>query len=122
MVGVEKVSLLGSLVEQYNSKGILPDGFKSLIKTDLGDITEEGLSKEVVSLLKKTDEGSVSAPVLINGQYNLFFVRRKDLVESDLFLKNKERIEKELFEEELRKVLADWIEREKAKLLVKFFF
>ncbi|MBF0311929.1 MAG: hypothetical protein HQK50_16675 [Oligoflexia bacterium] len=113
---------LKDAVSQYQKNGLLPEELRDLSVTDLGNISEDGLTPEMVALLKNSDEGSISDPIVVHGQYQLFFIKSKNLVESDIYLKNKERIERELFEKEAQQVLIAWLEREKQKHFIEYFF
>ncbi|MBF0363556.1 MAG: SurA N-terminal domain-containing protein [Oligoflexia bacterium] len=118
----EQINNLSSVVKKLQESGTVPEEYKDITQTDLGNVTEDGLTKEMSEVLKKTDEGTVSnTPLLINNQYHVFFVKAKNLVESELYLKSKERIERELFEQEAQKILNSLFEREKAKHFVEYF-
>lgn len=107
------------VVRQYRINSILPENFSTLTSTNLDDITEEGISTELKNLLKQTDEGAMSAVILLNGQYHIFYIAKKDLVESEAFSKQKDRIREELFEAAVKNESQIWFERERNKHYIK---
>ncbi len=110
---------LESVVKQYRINGVLPDSFSTLAVTNLDDITEEGIAPELKNLLKHTDEGTLSSSIILNGQHHVFFVAKKDLVESEEFAKQKDKIREELFEAAVKSESAVWFERERNKHYIK---
>lgn len=108
-------------LESFQINGILPADFKAVQTNLLGDITEDGLTSEVTALLKKTDEGAFTDPVEMNNLYHVFFVKKKDLVESEIFLKSKEDIRQELFEATKSQITELWYSREAAKHYIRYF-
>lgn len=118
MPKVEK-GQLEDVVKQYRINGVLPSNFSTLAVNNLDEITEEGLAPELKTLLKHTDEGTLSAPIVLNGQHHVFYIAKKDLVESEEFAKQKDRIREELFEAAVKSESALWFEREKNKHYIK---
>ncbi len=106
---------------RYQADGHLPEKMRNLDTSDLGDMTEEGLAANVREQLKKTDEGAFTDPVLMNDRYHVFFLKKKDLVESERYTKEKDRIKDQLFEETAKKMLDVWTQREKNKHYVRTF-
>jgi len=111
---------LKQVLTRYQVSGILPEKFKNMDVTNLGSISEDGLSKEMARLLKKTNEGSFSNPIVIGDNYNVFFVKKKDLAESEIFARVKNRIRAQIFKEESRKMIALWFERESLKHFIQY--
>lgn len=106
-------------VKNFRLRSILDDEFQEMTTTNLDDITEEGLTPDLKSLLKNTDEGSLSNVILLNGQHHIFFIAKKDLVESENYTKQKEKIKDILFEKSIKNEIAIWFEREKNKHYIK---
>lgn len=109
------------VLEGLQSTGNVPERFKDVSTNPLGQISEEGLNKELRTLLVKTEEGGFSKPILIGDDYHVFFVKKKDLVESEQYLRVKERIRAELSEDVSKEILALWFQREQNKHFVKTF-
>lgn len=108
-----------NVVKQYRINGVLPESFSTLSANNLDDITEEGLTSELKNLLKNTDEGSMTGEILMNGQHHIFYVTKKDLVESEEFSKQKDKIREDLFEVAVKNEALLWFEREKNKHYIK---
>ncbi len=107
------------VVKQYRINSNLPDAYSTMTVSNLDDITEEGIAVELKNLLKETDEGSVTTPILINNQYHVFYLAKKDLVETEAFSSQKEKIKDQLFEKQVKSETAIWFERERNKHYIK---
>ncbi|MGZ3788615.1 MAG: peptidylprolyl isomerase [Bacteriovorax sp.] len=107
------------VVKQYRINGVLPEAYSTLTATNLDDITEEGIAPEFKNLLKNTDEGAMTSPIVLNNQYHIYYVAKKDLVESEAFSAQKDKIKDELFEVAVKNEAAIWFERERNKHYIK---
>ena len=110
---------LEAVVKQFRSSGILPEAFSTLISSNLDEMTEDGMTGELKSLLKSTDEGALSNVILLNGSYHIFYVAKKDLVESENYIAQKDHIRDELFEIAAKNEITLWFERETNKHYIK---
>jgi peptidyl-prolyl cis-trans isomerase SurA len=106
-------------VKSLRLRSITPSDFSDMSASNLDDITEEGLAPELRTLLKNTDEGSLSNIILLNNQHHIFFVAKKDLVETENYSKQKDKIKDEIFEKNIKAEVAVWFEREKNKHFIK---
>jgi peptidyl-prolyl cis-trans isomerase SurA len=118
--GIEKNYLLDAIA-QYHQKNILQEAIKTLESEDLGHLTEEGLSQDYLDILKDTAESSFSTPIERDGYYVVFFVRKKELSESESYSKVKEQIKSILYEQESQKILENWLGKEESKHFIKIF-
>lgn len=109
------------MLTKFQTTGILPERFKELNTNVLGNITEDGLTNDLKKLLKRTDEGSFSNVILIGDAYHVFFVKKKDLVASEVFKRAKPQIKQQIFEEEAQKVTELWFKREQNRHYLKYF-
>ena len=107
------------IVRQYRINSVLPEIFSTLVATNLDEMTEEGIAVELKTLLKHTDEGSLTAPILLNNQHHVFYIAKKDLVESEAFTKQKDKIRDDLFEIAVKNEATIWFERERNKHYIK---
>ena len=105
----------------FQNSGNIPSNYSSVETNILGDISEDGLTNKLNKLLKKTNEGSFSKPILISDSYHVFFVKKKDLVESSLFVKQKESIKRSLYEKVSNQITSLWFQRESNKHYIKYF-
>ena len=110
---------LEAVVKQYRTSGVLPEAFSTLISTNLDEMTEDGVASDLKSLLKSTDEGALTSVILLNGSYHIFYVAKKDLVESENYITQKDRIRDELFEVAAKNEVTLWFERESNKHYIK---
>lgn len=99
----------------------LPKKYSSIESVTLGDLTEEGLAKELAQVIKRTNEGEFTDPVELNGRVNIFFVKTRDIVESELFIQSKPRLNAKIFENKAIEVTNLWFEREKGNHYINQF-
>lgn len=109
------------VLETFQSTGNLPKRFANVETNNLGQVEEDGLTPELKELLKRTDEGSFSKPVLLGDNYHVFFIRKKDLKKADNYLRAKEKIKFDLIQEATQKMITDWLERQQNKHYIKYF-
>ncbi len=107
------------VVKQYRVNSVLPEAYSTLTTANLDEITEEGIASELKNLLKQTDEGSLSAPIMLNAQLHVFYIAKKDLVESEAFAKQKDKIREELFDVAVKNEAGLWVDRERNKHYIK---
>ena len=114
-------SELITAAKNHKNGGALPANFTNLNTTSLGNVTEDTLSKELNSLLKNTQEGEFSGVILIGDFYHVFFVEKKDLVESEIYNQAKDKIKMEIYMKKASDIIKLWMERETSKHFVKYF-
>lgn len=107
------------VVRQYRINSNLPEAYSTMTVNNLDDITEEGITTEFRNLLKSTDEGALTTPIVINSQYHVFYLAKKDLVETEAFSSQKDKIKDHLFEKAVKSEIAVWFERERNKHYIK---
>lgn len=110
-----------TILERFQTSGVLPSELESLETNVLGQISEDGLNDELKKTLKDTNEGDFSEPILIGDSYKSFFVRSKDLAESEVFQEAKNRINAQLYEKKAVDAIELWYEREESNHYVRFF-
>jgi len=108
-----------NVLKDYQLTGRLPSDYKDLETNPLDNLSEENLSKELSSLLKTTDEGAFSKSIEINGYLHVFYVQKKDLVESIEFQRMKDRIQNEIFSKKGQSVTQNWFDREYSNYYIK---
>lgn len=118
----EEAKIYRDAVIKYHTSGIISESFKSLETNQLDNISEDGLTSDLIKELKTTDEGAFTKPIKINGSEHVFYVKKKDLVESDEYIQTKEKIRNELFEDAAKSLTTVWFERESAKHYIKYNF
>jgi peptidyl-prolyl cis-trans isomerase SurA len=110
---------MADVVKQYRINSYLPEAYSTLTSANLDEITEEGLAPELKTLLKQTDEGATTPMITLNGQHHIFFIAKKDLVESEAFASKKDKIREDLFEVAVKNEAAIWFDRERNKHYIK---
>jgi len=108
-----------NVLKDYQLTGRLPSEYKDLETNPLDNLSEDNLSKDLSSLLKTTDEGAFSKSIEINGFLHVFYVQKKDLVESLEFQKMKDRIQNEIFSKKGQSVTQNWFDREYSNYYIK---
>ena len=101
-----------SVLKDYQLTGKLPEEYRELETNNLENLNEDALSKELGSILKTTSEGTFSKASTINGYMHVFYVQKKDLVESQNFVKFKELIQNDIFMSKGKSVTNNWFDRE----------
>ncbi len=108
-----------SVLKDYQLTGKLPSEFRDLESNNLDGLNEDGLSKELASLLKTTAEGSFSKAISLNKHLHVFYVQKKDLVESQDFTKLKDQIQNDIFVSKGKSVTSNWFDREYSNYYIK---
>lgn len=101
-----------AVLKDYQLTGKLPEEYRELETNNLENLNEDALSKELGAILKTTSEGSFSKASTIGGYMHVFYVQKKDLVESQDFAKFKEKIQDDIFMSKGKAVTNNWFDRE----------
>lgn len=108
-----------SVLKDYQLTGKLPEEYRELESNNLDGLNEDGLSKELATVLKTTAEGSFSKAISLNNHLHIFYVQKKDLVESQDFLKFKDQIQNDIFMSKGTAVSNNWFDREYSNYYIK---
>lgn len=108
-------------IKSFRNTGIWSQKFSQITVTNLDDVGEDSLSNELKSALQTTDEGSLTGIINISDLGHVFFVKKKDLVESEQFLKEKDKTYNELFDQAVAQESQLWLNRERNKHYIKTF-
>lgn len=101
-----------AVLEEYQKTGNLPEAYKEVETSDLGKVRGDDLPKALSELLGNTNEGSFSAPYQRDGITHVFYVKKKDLTESQDFARKKDQIYAELFAKRSSSIIENWFSRE----------
>jgi len=110
------------VLKKFQSDGSLPNEYSKVSTELFADIDQDGLTKKLQALLKKTNEGAFTSPILIGSDYHVFFVKKKDVVESEVFQRAKPRIKEKLYSKVAGSIRDLWFKREINKHFVKYFY
>jgi peptidyl-prolyl cis-trans isomerase SurA len=109
------------VMTEFQKTGNLPSNFADVSSNALGAVSEDGLTKKMNKLLNKTAEESFSKPILLGGDYHVFYVKKKDLVESDHYLTQKNQIQARIFQNSVGSISKSWFVSESDKHYIKVF-
>ena len=112
-------SLFLSVLKDYQLTGKLPSEYRDLESNNLDGLNEDGLSKDLAKLLKTTAEGSFSKAISLNKYLHVFYVQKKDLVESQEFARLKDQIQNDIFVSKGKSVTSNWFDREYSNYYIK---
>jgi peptidyl-prolyl cis-trans isomerase SurA len=119
---IKNKSLLKKDLINFQQNGVLPDYLKELETNPLGHIGEDGLTSKIKKALSGVNENEFSNPILINGYFNVFFIKEKKLIESEDFKRSKQRIQNILIGKQIVSISKTWFESEKNKFYIKYLF
>ncbi len=108
-----------AVLKDYQLTGKLPEEYRELETNNLENLSEDNLSQELAGLLKTTPEGAFSQATSLTGYLHVFYVQKKDLVESQQFAQFKEQIQNEIFMEKGKAVTDNWFDREFSNYYIK---
>ncbi len=108
-----------AVLKDYQLTGKLPEDYRDLESNNLDNLNEDGLSKELAVILKTTSEGSFSKAISLNNHLHVFYVQKKDLVESQDFIKFKDQIQSDIFMTKGKSVTSNWFDREFSNYYIK---
>lgn len=108
-----------AVLKDYQLTGKLPEEYRDLETSQLDNLNEDGLAKELAAILKTTSEGSFSKSIMLNNYLHVFYVQKKDLVESQDFLKKKDEIQNDIFMSKGKSVSKNWFDREYSNYYIK---
>lgn len=108
-----------NVLKDYQLTGKLPEEYRNLETNNLENLNEDSISKDLKKILKTTSEGSFSKATSIGGYLHVFYVQKKDLVESQDFLKFKEQIQNDIFMTKGKSVTTNWFDREFSNYYIK---
>jgi peptidyl-prolyl cis-trans isomerase SurA len=108
-----------NVLKDYQLTGKLPEEYRGLETNKLDALVEDSLTRDLAQALKETAEGAFSRPISLNGYLHVFYVQKKDLVESQEFLRFKEQIQNDIFSDKGASVTTNWFEREYSNYYIK---
>ncbi len=108
-----------AILKDYQLTGKLPEEYRNLETNNQENLNEDDLPKELATILKTTGEGSFSKPISIKKNLHVFYIQKKDLVESQNFLKFKEQIQSDIFVTKGKSVTSNWFDRELSNYYIK---
>lgn len=108
-------------LKDYQVSGRLGLGFSDLDSTTFDDIKEDALAPIIAKALSKTPEGEFTEPFVLGDRLHSFFVKNKDLVESQAYLRARAKLEDEIYNEKTGALSSNWFERELPNYFIKTY-
>lgn len=102
----------------YRRTGTLPSYLKDLQSNDLGVLSGEDLPKDLRETLRGTVESEFSEVYVKDGVAHNFFVRKKELKESQAFLSQKDMLYNELYIKKSKTIKQSWFNKEKINFYI----
>jgi peptidyl-prolyl cis-trans isomerase SurA len=106
-------------LKDYQLTGRLGGGYSDLEANPIEGVREDGLHPSIASALAGTPEGSFTTPVVIGGRLRSFYVKKKDIAESQAYLRAKDGLGEEIFAEKSKSLTRNWFEREYPNYYIK---
>ncbi len=108
------------ILKNYRLTGNIPELYKDIESNFIESVSEENLDPELASVLKSTDEGSFSTPIRKNNYVHIFYIKQKDLKESEVYIKERQKIKNELFFKLSQKINNSWFLNEKINYFIQY--
>jgi peptidyl-prolyl cis-trans isomerase SurA len=118
--GISNKKLISDL-NNLRKTGKSLDYLESLDTKVVNEINETNLNKVFSQALRNTDEGKLSQPVTVGDNVFVFFVKSKNLTESEDYIRRKNNFKKALMEKKSFEVLNKWFDSEKGNFFIKSF-
>ncbi len=110
-----------NFLKEFQATGVMGSSFNGTDINNLGNVSEDGLSTDIKNILKNTDEGSFTSPILLGNYYHVFFIKEKNLAESNQYKVEKDKIKMELIQQSINSVSQQWFVNQRAKHYIKYF-
>lgn len=107
-------------LRNMQTTGVIPERFRQMITTDMGQITEDSMADVVLASVRNIEEGEFGQAVRLGENYHVFHVRERDLVESSHYRRNRDRIYEILYQEAFDRVSDLWFERQFSKHYITY--
>lgn len=115
----DDIKRMPQILAEYQKTGNIPSIYKNIETNDLGNLTDEDLPKELSSILKQTQEGNFSQAYIKNGMVHIFFLKKKDMTESNDYLEKKEMLHNQLFVEKSKSIFESWFGKESKNYFIQ---
>lgn len=106
-------------LKDYQVSGRLSLGYSDLESSAYDEIKEDALAPAIVKALSQTPEGEFTEPFILGDRLHSFYVKNKDLVESQAYLKSRAKLEDEIYNQKTGALSSNWFERELSNYFIK---
>ena len=99
----------------------LPSAFKNISHIKLENMKADSLDNSIQKVLNIAGEGEFTNPVSFNNQTHIFYIEKRDIVDSDSFLRQRNMIRQKIYQEKAMKMTESWFQRESSNYYIKKF-
>jgi peptidyl-prolyl cis-trans isomerase SurA len=101
-----------SILETYKQTGNIPSLYRSLESSEMGDLSDDDLPKNLSRVLRQTNEKSFSKAYIKDGIVHFFYLNKKELTASQDYLSQKRSLQSELYSKRSVSIINNWFSRE----------
>lgn len=117
-VSQTKLSELKKQLAKFKTNKVKQGDLKKFNIVNIGKVAGDDLPSNIKAALKATDKGNFSEPIERGGSYHFFYVKDKELAESQAFKRAKNALYAQLFMRRSQQITDDWFEREASNYYV----
>ncbi len=99
----------------------LPAKYKEVSELKLENMKADSLDNSIQKVLKNAGEGQFTNPVSFNNQTHIFFIQKRDIVDSDSYTRQKRMIRQTIYQDKAQKMTESWFLRESSNYYIKKF-
>jgi peptidyl-prolyl cis-trans isomerase SurA len=114
----DDIPKLPAVLKEYQATGFMPSIYREIETLPIGDISADDLDVKISDILKNTEEGTFSKPVELNNVIHVYFIKKKDLKESNEYLTIKEKLKNDIFMEKAKLISENWFQTEKSNYFI----
>ncbi len=107
------------LVEKFIKTGIKENSIKNLELVELGQVKNDDLDSSVSSQLASLAENDLSSVIKKGRAYTMFYIKKKDMTESNEFLKAKGFLQNKLYMSKSKSVIESWFDKERSNYFIQ---
>jgi peptidyl-prolyl cis-trans isomerase SurA len=101
-----------SILDTYKQTGKIPSIYRTIQSTEMGDLSDDDLPKELSRVLRQTNEKGFSKAYEKSGTVHFFFLNKKELIASQDYLSQKRSLQAELYSKRSVNIINNWFSRE----------
>lgn len=101
-----------NILREYKKTGNIPALYRDLESSEMGDLSDDDLPKDLGRILRKTSEKSFSKAYVRDNTVHFFFINKKELTASQDYLSQRRSLQSELFAKRSVSIINNWFSRE----------
>jgi|LULL01.1.fsa_nt_gb peptidyl-prolyl cis-trans isomerase SurA len=99
----------------------LPSEFEDISEIRLPDMKADSLDSSIQKILVNAGEGEFTSPLSYNNQTHIFFIEKRNIVDSDSFIQQKNFIKNKIYQDKAVNMTESWFQRESSNYYIKKF-